>query len=262
MNLTVTLLTTGKDEAIRSEMLKICHRNVLEMGELLNDLKDYSVLIAGAASIQIEEINVRALGSELEDSFRAVTRAAGMRLDLQIDPDLEVVRSDRKKIRQIIRNLVTNAINYCREKRIPMTVVLAFRSLDQGSWQIAVKDSGIGISPEHLDSIFDEFKRVSQDIKGTGLGLAITKRLVEELKGTIEVFSEIGQRKSICGDNTGDLIIDNLPFMPGTQSDLGVRRFLHVAASGRFGYITLTIEIRLPIQQGHHSGNGHPDKLC
>ena len=73
-------------------------------------------------------------------------------------------------------------------------VMLAFRSLDPGSWKFAVEDSGIGISSEHLDSIFDEFKRVapSQEIKGAGLGLAITKRLVQELKGKIEVFSEVG----------------------------------------------------------------------
>jgi signal transduction histidine kinase len=63
------------------------------------------------------------------------------------------------------------------------------------SWQISVKDTGIGIPPEHLDSIFDEFKRVSfpEVVKGAGLGLAITKRLVEELHGTIEVVSEMGQ---------------------------------------------------------------------
>jgi len=194
LKLTITLVTTGNDEAIRSEMLGICQRNVQEMSELLNDLKDYSVLIAGAASLQIEEINVRVFGSELEASFHAITQAAGMRLDLQIDPDLDVVRSDRRKIRQIITNLVTNAINYCRRDKRNTTVVLDFRSLSPDSWQIAVEDSGRGIPSEHLDSIFDEFKRISpsEDIKGAGLGLAITKRLVEELKGTIEVFSEVG----------------------------------------------------------------------
>ena len=194
LNLTITLVTTGNDEAIRSEMLDTCQRNVQEMSELLNDLKDYSVLLAGAASLQIEEINVRVFGSELEASFHAITQAAGMRLDLQIDPDLDVIRSDRRKIRQIITNLVTNAINYCRRDKPNTTVVLDFRSLSQDSWQIAVEDSGSGIPSEHLDSIFDEFKRVSpsEDIKGAGLGLAITKRLVEELKGTIEVFSEVG----------------------------------------------------------------------
>ena len=192
MNLTITLVTTGHDEAMRSEMLGICQRNVREMSELLNDLKDYSVLIAGAASLQIEEINVRVFGSEIEASFHAVTQTTGVSLELRIDPDLEVVHSDRRKIRQIITNLLTNAINYSRK---PSTrVVLAFRSLDQGAWQIDVEDSGIGIPPEHLDSIFDEFKRVcpTDDVKGAGLGLAITKRLVEELKGTIEVFSEFG----------------------------------------------------------------------
>ena len=194
LQLTITLVTTGNDEAIRSEMLEVCQRNVQEMSELLNDLKDYSVVIAGTASVQIEEINVKVLGRELEDSFHAIIQAAGMRLDLQIDPDLDVVRSDRRKIRQIITNLVTNAINYCRRDKPNTTVVVAFRSLDQGSWQIGVEDSGIGIPSEHLDSIFDEFKRVSpsEDIKGAGLGLSITKRLVEELNGTIEVFSEVG----------------------------------------------------------------------
>jgi signal transduction histidine kinase len=194
LNLTITLVTTGNDEAIRSEMLDTCQRNVQEMSELLNDLKDYSVLLAGAASLQIEEINVRVFGSELEASFHAITQAAGMRLDLQIDPDLDVIRSDRRKIRQIITNLVTNAINYCRRDKPNTTVVLDFRSLSQDSWQIAVEDSGRGIPSEHLDSIFDEFQRISpsEDIKGAGLGLAITKRLVEELKGTIEVFSEVG----------------------------------------------------------------------
>ena len=73
--------------------------------------------------------------------------------------------------------------------------MLAFQSMEPRFWQIVVEDSGIGIPGEHLSSIFDEFKRISSsvDVKGAGLGLAITKRLVEELKGTIEVFSEVGQ---------------------------------------------------------------------
>jgi signal transduction histidine kinase len=195
LRLTVTLIRSGNDEAIRSEMLDICERNVREMSELLTDLKDYSALIAGATPLQIEEIDVGVFGSELEASFHAMTQAAGVHLDLQIDPDLDVIRSDRRKIRQIIANLVTNAINYSGRDKPNKTVMLEFRSLNQDSWQIAVEDSGIGIPPEDLDSIFDEFKRVSPSvgIKGSGLGLAITKRLVEELKGTIEVVSDVGQ---------------------------------------------------------------------
>ncbi len=193
LKFTITLVTTGNVEANRSEMLEICQRNVEEMGELLEDLRDYSVLIAGAAPLQIEEIKVGEFGSELVASFQAVAQAAGIRLELQIDSQLDVIQSDRRKIRQIVRNLITNAVNYC-QKPDPR-VLLEFRSVDQISWQIAVEDSGIGIPPEHLDSIFDEFKRVSSSevIKGTGLGLAISKRLVEELSGNIQVFSGVGE---------------------------------------------------------------------
>jgi signal transduction histidine kinase len=195
LRLTMTLVTRGAEEAIRAEMLATCQRNIGEMNELLNDLRDYSVLIASGGSLQIEEIDVKVFGTELEASFRGVMQAAGMRLDLQVDPGLRFVRNDGKKLRQIITNLITNATRYSRKDNSNPIVVLAFRSLDQGSWQIFVEDFGIGIPPEHLDSIFDEFKRLSPspEIKGAGLGLAITKRLVEELEGTIEVFSEVGQ---------------------------------------------------------------------
>jgi signal transduction histidine kinase len=195
LRLTVTLVTMGTDEAARAEMLDTCQRNIGEMSELLNDLRDYSVLIASGAALQIEELDVRVLGSELDASFHALMQDAGMHLELQIDPDLHLVYSDRKKVRQIITNLVTNAIRYCRQDNSKPTVVLAFRACDQGFWKIVVEDFGIGIPSEHLDSIFDEFKRFSHspEIKGAGLGLAITKRLVEELKGKIEVFSEIGR---------------------------------------------------------------------
>jgi len=195
MTVTVTLIRTRDDAAIRSEMLEICQRNVREMSELLTDLKDYSVLISGAASVQTEEIDIEAFGSELQASFQAMTQDAGVDLILQIDPSLDAVRCDRRKIRQIITNLVMNAVNYSGGDKPNKRVVLELQSLDQETWQIAVEDSGIGISPDHLDSIFDEFKRVSpSDIKGLGLGLAITKRLVEELKGSIQVVSEVGQR--------------------------------------------------------------------
>ena len=191
---TVSLISTGNDEAIRAEMLDSCQRNVREMSELLADLKDYSVLISGAAPVQIEEIDVAIFASEIKASFHAMAQEAGVHFDLRIDSDLEVVRSDRRKIRQIVTNLVTNAINYCGRDRPDKSVLLEF-GLAGNSWQISVKDTGIGIPPEHLDSIFDEFKRVSfpEVVKGAGLGLAITKRLVEELHGTIEVVSEMGQ---------------------------------------------------------------------
>jgi signal transduction histidine kinase len=195
LNLTVTLLKISDDPLSREEMLRTCQRNLQEMGDLLDDLRNYSLLLDGTDKPQIEEIDLRPFSSELESSFRAKTAEAGMRLILKLDPHLATVRSDRKKIRRIVTNLMINAINYRRLESEQGTVTLAFSSPDENSWQIAVEDSGIGIAPEHFETIFEEFKRInpSADIKGAGLGLAITKRLVDELKGKIEVFSEIGK---------------------------------------------------------------------
>jgi signal transduction histidine kinase len=195
LKLTIALLKISDDPPSREEMLRTCQRNVQEMGDLLDDLKNYSLLLNGIDEPEIEEIDLKPFASELESSFRAKTAEAGLRLILRLDPDLATVRSDRKKIRRIITNLITNAINYRCLEREQGTVTLAFSSLDENSWQMMVEDSGIGIAPEHFETIFEEFKRVNPtaDIKGSGLGLAITKRLVDELKGKIEVFSEIGK---------------------------------------------------------------------
>jgi signal transduction histidine kinase len=195
LQLTIALLKISDDPPRREEMLRTCQRNVQDMGDLLDDLKNYSLLLNGIDEPEIEEIDLKPFASELESSFRAKTAEAGLRLILRLDPDLATVRSDRKKIRRIITNLITNAINYRCLEREQGTVTLAFSSLDENSWQMMVEDSGIGIAPEHFETIFEEFKRVNPtaDIKGSGLGLAITKRLVDELKGKIEVFSEIGK---------------------------------------------------------------------
>src|ERR1700722_16143188 len=89
LTITVSLLTTGNDEAIRSEMLDSCQRNVQEVGEFLAELKDFSLLISGASSVQIEEINVKVFASEIKASFHAMMQEAGVDLALQIDPKLK-----------------------------------------------------------------------------------------------------------------------------------------------------------------------------
>ena len=195
LNLTISFLTISDDRSNREEMLRTCQRNVQEMSDLLDDLKNYSLLLDGAETPQLEEIDLQTFCSELESSFHAMTEDAGLKLILDLDPGLRTVRSDPKKIRRILTNLTINAINYRNPERKGGTVTLAFRSLNDDFWQIAVEDSGIGILPEHFDTIFEEFKRVtpSTHAKGTGLGLAITKRLVDGLKGKIEVFSEVGE---------------------------------------------------------------------
>jgi signal transduction histidine kinase len=121
--------------------------------------------------------------------------ANGMLFKIQWIPDLPTIRTDRRRIKQIVGNLVSNAIKYRRQERAEGSIEICFVSLPGNHWQLIVKDTGIGIPEDQLLSVFQEFRRVAPrgEIQGAGLGLAITKRLVELLRGEIAVFSELGK---------------------------------------------------------------------
>jgi len=124
-----------------------------------------------------------------------MARANGMLFKVQCNPDLPTVRSDRRRIKQIVGNLVSNAIKYRRRERADGSIETCFVSLPGDHWQLIIKDTGIGIPQDQLLSVFEEFRRVAPrgEIQGAGLGLAITKRLVELLRGEISVSSELGK---------------------------------------------------------------------
>jgi nitrogen-specific signal transduction histidine kinase len=183
------------DAAAQRDMLEGCRRNTEEMKSLLSQLNDYSVLVGGEVPVHHETIEVASFARELEVSLRAMIQDAGMSLVFQVDPDLVSINSDRSRIHQMANNLVSNAVKYRNAENTNGSVVIKFQSRNTDFWQMIVEDSGIGIPEEHLRSIFQEFKRLapSENIPGQGLGLAITQRLVTELKGTIEVISEVNR---------------------------------------------------------------------
>jgi two-component system sensor histidine kinase ChiS len=108
-----------------------------------------------------------------------------------LDPDLPAIRADKTRARQVLLNLLTNAIKYTEQGHI---IVSASR--DQDTVVISVADTGIGIPPEHIETIFEEFCRVAnfrtRKVSGLGLGLAISRKLVELQGGQIWVESEVG----------------------------------------------------------------------
>ena len=103
--------------------------------------------------------------------------------------------TDPRKLRQIVLNLVSNAIKYRQPDKLDAFVRLDFELADNDRWQLTIADNGVGIAEEDLQRVFEEFQRgpPSEKIQGTGLGLAITKRLVLLLKGEIRVSSEVGR---------------------------------------------------------------------
>jgi signal transduction histidine kinase len=122
--------------------------------------------------------------------------AKGLALVANVAPDATHVRVDPTAFRQILTNLVENAVRYTREG----SVTLRTRAADDGVW-VEVSDTGIGISPEHLPRIFERFYRVdagrSRDEGGTGLGLAIVRHLVDAHGGRIEATSAVGRGTTV-----------------------------------------------------------------
>jgi signal transduction histidine kinase len=195
LNFSIEFITQTPDASTQQEMLGTCRRSVREMSALLAQLDDYALLLGHEAPVQSETIDLAQFARELEVSLLAMIRDAGMSLEMQVDPELNTIESDRTRIKQIVNNFVSNAIKYRKPESNEARMVIKIRSLTAESWELSVEDFGIGIAKEHLESIFNEFQRFppSEQIAGRGLGLAITKHLVEELKGAIEVTSEVNR---------------------------------------------------------------------
>jgi hypothetical protein len=183
------------DEAERSRMLEVTKRNLADMSSLVHELTDYSVLLAGDVKPELEEISLSSLCDEIKESLSPMAIANDVVLEVTNQAGLETLRTDPRKLKQIVANLVSNAIKYRRRDRSDGFVRLVFDSAGKEHWQLTVADGGVGIPQEDLEKVFEEFQRgaPSEKIQGAGLGLAITKRLVILLHGEISVSSEVGR---------------------------------------------------------------------
>ncbi len=157
---------------------------------LVNALLDISKLESGAIKPEVTDLPIGDLFEELRQEF--ATLAASKGLVLRVDPCPEWVRSDRSLLGQILRNLIANAIKYTRDGSVRLRCLC-----DSATARVQVLDTGVGIPPEHLPHIFDEFYQVGVEPKksrdGYGLGLSIVSRLVKLLGLKIDVQSEPGR---------------------------------------------------------------------
>lgn len=165
---------------------------------LINDILDFSKIESG--KLEIIPTNYQ-LSSLLNDCYNMIfIRAKEKGLEFKVENDAtipEKLRGDEIRIRQIMINLLTNAVKYTKQGSIVLSV--NWEQLDEKNMKllIGVKDTGIGITPENQAKLFESFKRIDErknrSIEGTGLGLNITKELVELMNGIIRVESEYGK---------------------------------------------------------------------
>jgi PAS domain S-box-containing protein len=160
---------------------------------LVNDLLDASRLESGKLQVTLEPVRLRELTDAVLGDVAALVREKGHALDVQSDPDLPAAMLDLQLMRQVILNLVSNAIKYTPPGgRIKITVGRAGQSV---RWSI--QDSGIGISRDAQKRLFEKFFRAENahtvDTEGTGLGLYLVRLIVERLGGAIACESEEGR---------------------------------------------------------------------
>jgi PAS domain S-box-containing protein len=177
--------------------LSAIHRSGDHLLSLINDVLDLSKLEAGQSTLNASEFNLLELLHTLRDLFQHRATERGLQFTLAIAPDVpKAVITDAKKLRQVLINLLANAINFTEHGQVVLQVNLATASQETIALTFTVKDTGVGIPAEDLDSIFTAFvqsRAGAMKTGGTGLGLTISRRFVELMGGAISVRSILGQ---------------------------------------------------------------------
>ncbi|PHQ29281.1 ATP-binding protein [Leeuwenhoekiella nanhaiensis] len=170
---------------------------------IVNDILDFSKIEAGKLSLQSIDFNLREVVYNLANGFEIKAREKGLSLSAHIDEVIpNVVVGDQFRLNQILTNLIGNAIKFTHQGSISLKVGLDSETDEELRLNFKVKDTGIGIPEEKIQTIFDSFYQVESPenakINGTGLGLAITKELINLKKGTLTASSEVGKGSEFC----------------------------------------------------------------
>lgn len=166
---------------------------------LINDILDVAKIEAGKVDLHLEPLLVTDIAREVGEMLQPLALAKGLRLEVAADGDVPLLTSDRDKLRRILLNLAGNAVKFTRHGRVRVRVMAAPPGgpAAPAGVLVVVEDTGIGIAPEHLETIFEDFHQIdgtaAREHGGTGLGLAISRRLARHLGGQIRVESQLGR---------------------------------------------------------------------
>ncbi|MDQ1110484.1 signal transduction histidine kinase/DNA-binding response OmpR family regulator [Stenotrophomonas rhizophila] len=191
------LLGDNRDGNLSAEQVKFArtiHSSGTDLLNLINEILDLSKIEAGHIEVHAERFGVEKLLTDISALLGPVASEKGLTLDVSMTADCPVViESDRQRIEQILKNLLSNALKFTETGGVTVSV----SSAGNGKVAFAVTDSGIGIAPEQQARIFDAFQQadgsISRRYGGTGLGLSISQELARLLGGDITVESEPGK---------------------------------------------------------------------
>ncbi|MGV3483851.1 MAG: ATP-binding protein, partial [Planctomycetaceae bacterium] len=190
------MLRSESDQPDYLDKVETIKRNGQYLLALLNDVLDLSKIEAGKLDIDQEVIDILAVTHDVQSLMQIRATEAGIPLRFEYKTKLpREVTADEVRVRQILVNLISNAIKFTNAGEVLVTVELR-HELQPPMLSISVKDTGIGITPEQQARLFTPFNQATQETTkrfgGTGLGLSISKRLAEGMGGMITVQSEVG----------------------------------------------------------------------
>ena len=168
------------------------HRDSHHLLNLINEVLDLSKIEAGKVQLHLETLQLEDVLKDSLSSIRQQGNKKDLSIGVRIDPSISV-RADRLRLRQVLDNLLTNAVKFTPQGGS----IEVSANTEKDVAQISVRDTGVGIAREYHESVFETFQQVGEMAvgtrEGTGLGLAISKRLVEQHGGRIWVESELGK---------------------------------------------------------------------
>jgi two-component system, OmpR family, phosphate regulon sensor histidine kinase PhoR len=187
-----TLADDDLPEKSRRQFAATIHANAQRMQRIVDDLLDLSRLESGRWTPEVTTVDVRSVAEEVFATVQKPAEEKNLSLEIDIGEGANTVVADRTALRQVISNLAENAVRYTASGSVTV-----FTERDAGGTWIGVRDTGPGITREHLPRIFERFYRVdagrARDGGGTGLGLAIVKHLVEAHGGVLKAESKPGE---------------------------------------------------------------------
>ncbi len=180
---------------------------------LLDDILDFSQIESGRMDFREEPVDLASITLSVVRLMMPAAARKGVEIITQVPPEAPLIMADAGRLRQFLLNLVGNAVKFTNEGQIFVGLQIVAADPDAASVQIEVTDTGIGISPDRMDTIFTAFDSCDSDQSATGLGLTICQRITSAMNGSLAVESELGVGSSF-------LFIAQLPIASSPAEDV------------------------------------------
>jgi signal transduction histidine kinase/CheY-like chemotaxis protein/HPt (histidine-containing phosphotransfer) domain-containing protein len=213
------LLARGNLDRAQQQMLHTATLSSQQLLSIVDDILDYSKLEANKLELENTALNLRSVSNEVMNLLQGSAEQKGLRMQVEIDPAVRLsVRGDPVRLRQVLGNLVVNAIKFTEKGQVGIKIRRLGETPTQHLLRFEVIDTGIGIEPDQLSRLFSSFAQADASTTrlygGTGLGLAICKRIIDLMGGRIGVNSQPGQGSTFwfevpLAKVVGDLNLDD-----------------------------------------------------